>query len=148
MAELKNYLMLFGKMPDDGPERFAHFLMIVCIVSVGQRTKRWQFGFHASLFYVQLGKSQGPSATETSPLVAASIDRNTAEPGIKRSIDVKGLQRKIDLAQYKLENIIPIGGGACVPADKTRQLILVLAHQICESQLVAVLASTDKCTIL
>jgi hypothetical protein len=97
---------------------------------------------------LQLRKCDSSSATKTPPLIAASIHRNTSEPWIKRAIDVKRLQRKVDLAQYELKNIIRIGCRACMPANETQQLMLVLAYQILKSHLIAVFASTDKRPIL
>jgi len=119
MTEAENLPMFVGELFYDRSECIPKILFIVCIMGFGQSTKSRYFGFHAGFLYIQLCKSQSSPAAETPPLIAASIDRNTAEPGIKWPVDVKGLQREIDFAQNELKDIVGVRCRTGMPANET-----------------------------
>jgi hypothetical protein len=92
MTEDDNLPMLLRKLLQDSLESISKVPVLVCIARMGQSTKRRQFGVHTGFLYIQVGKSESSPPTKTPLLIAASIERDTTEPWIKRPIDVKRLQ--------------------------------------------------------
>jgi hypothetical protein len=148
MTQGDDFPVLARKLLKNHVERIAKLSFIVLIIGGGQSTQRRQFRVNAGLLYLKLGKRQHLSTAKASSFVAASIYGNAAEPRIKRSIDIKGFEREIHLAQYYLKNIIRVSRRTSVPANEAQKLVLVFADQIFECRLVAVLASAYQCAIL
>jgi hypothetical protein len=148
VTEYQYLPMLNGKLQKSRMKRVAQFPLIVLIVGVSKNLKRRQFRVDAGFLYLQFSKCNCSATAESPSLVAASVDRNTAEPWIKRPINVEVFQRIINLAEYNLKDIVRVGGRPRVPAHKTHQLMPVFVNQVFKRYLIAVLASADKCAIL
>jgi hypothetical protein len=148
MAEDKYLPMLVGELFNDRSQGILQVPFIIRIMRIGQSAESRQFRFQTGFLYIQFRKSQSPPAAEAPPLVAAPVHCDPAEPWIKGPVDIKGLQRKIDLTQDELQNIIRIGCRPGMPGYEAQQLMLVFPYQILKCQRIAILAPADQCAIL
>jgi len=89
MAQNYDLPMFRGELFDDCPERVAQILLAIGKLSARQRAEIRQFGFNAHFLQMKLRECDCSPSPQPSFLIAASIDRDAAQPWIKGPVNIK-----------------------------------------------------------